>query len=287
VNKLDDQSAALPAPVFLDQADDWPIAYRPYGLEGPNLPVLMLHGIESHSGWFTRSAAYIAGLGHPVYAMDRRGSGASDAPRGMCTSYQEMLADVEVLARSIMSAHQCSQVHLLGHCFGAIPATAFACMHPALLKSLSLSTPAIYTKEGPAMGDKLKIFWSVLSGRDQRIPVSLTADLFSDLPEFVRFINNDKLTLKNASTRLYWEAVQARKYIHANERQLTMPIFMALAGKDRICDDAKDQHFFDRVPSLEKQMRSYPDAVHILEFSRNKDQFFTDLAHWLQPIESG
>lgn len=271
----------MPDPTFLDLEGDWPIAYRPYGLGGSKTPVVMLHGLESHSGWFTQSAAFMAGLGHPVYAMDRRGSGVSAAPRGDCKNFRELLTDIEALANAVMPVHQRSQIHLLGHCFGAVPATAFACSQPALLRSLILATPALYTRAEPVAHEKPNILWSALSGTDQRIPVSLEPDWFTDQVEFLRFIESDPLALKDASGRLYWEALQARRFIHANEKKLTMPVMMALAGRDRICDKQKDQQFFERVPSDNKIMKTYPDAVHILEFSSEKDRFFADLADWL------
>jgi pimeloyl-ACP methyl ester carboxylesterase len=41
----------------------------------PPVPIVMTHGLQSHSGWFSRSQAFLADLGFPVYAFDRRGSG--------------------------------------------------------------------------------------------------------------------------------------------------------------------------------------------------------------------
>ena len=273
-------------PAFLPRQAGWPIAYRPSGLDGLKTPVLMLHGLESHSGWFTQSAAHIARLGHPVYAMDRRGSGASEAPRGAFINLMDFLTDIEVLAHHAMSVHQTSKFHLLGHCFGAIPVTAFACTRRDLLKSLILATPAIYTKAEPPMGEDLKILWSAITHSKLQIPVSLNVEWFTDQQEYMQFIENDPLTLKTASARLYWEIRRARKFIHANEQKLTMPLVTAIAGKDRICDNRKDQLFFDRVPSKNKELFCYPDAVHILEFSSEKEAFFSDLADWLDRYET-
>lgn len=80
--------------------------------------------------------------------------------------------------------------------------------------------------------------------------------------------------------------MRARKFIHANEQNLTMPIMTAMAGKDRICDNQKDKQFFDRLPAQKKELSCYPDAVHILEYSSEKNAFFTDLTAWLSGIET-
>lgn len=110
----------------------------------------MLHGLESHSAWFSQSARHIAGLGYPVYGMERRGSGHSRAPRGVCTDYNDLLSDIDALAEFLLRHHDTEKFHLFGHCFGAIPATAYACRFPDKLRSLVLGTPAPYTKAVPA-----------------------------------------------------------------------------------------------------------------------------------------
>ena len=286
MKRVENLSPAIPEPAFLEHEGTSPIAYRPSGLEGSKVPVLMLHGLESHSGWFVQSAAHIASLGHPVYAMDRSGSGVSQAPRGDCADFRDWLAEIKILAHELLSTHHASRFHLLGHCFGAIPATAFACEQPAMLESLILATPAIYTKAEPSAGEKLKILWAAFGTSDLHIPVSLKTEWFTDQQEYMQFIETDPLALKSASARLYWQIMRARKFIHANEQNLTMPIMTAMAGKDRICDNQKDKQFFDRLPAPKKELLHYPEAVHILEYSSEKNAFFTDLAEWLSGIET-
>src|SRR3954464_6461838 len=81
-----DQAPALPEMArahalghveFVAARDGKRIPVRTFGTNGSRRPVLMTHGLESHSGWFVQSAAFMAGLGHPVYLVDRRGSGLS------------------------------------------------------------------------------------------------------------------------------------------------------------------------------------------------------------------
>ncbi len=74
---------------------------RIYGRESKGVPVLMLHGLQSHSGWFVQSAHFLASLGSPVYALERRGSGLSEARRGHCENFQELVADVQAAAEVV------------------------------------------------------------------------------------------------------------------------------------------------------------------------------------------
>lgn len=274
-----------PNPVFLDCGADYPVAVLEYGRDNPGAPVIMLHGLESHSAWFTQSARYIASLGHPVYGMERRGSGHSAAPRGVCRDYRELLDDINALADRVLADHETDKFHLFGHCFGAIPATAYACTYPRRLKSLLLATPAIYTIAEPPLIGKLKVLWAAVTGSKIKIPVALEAEWFTDQPEFLDFIRNDAMTLHEAGARLYWETARARRFIHKREHELSMPVYMALAGKDRICDNDRDREFFNRVPANKKVCSTFPEAVHILEFSSEKYAFFNSLEEWFAENE--
>ncbi len=44
--------------------------------------VVMLHGIQSHSGWYEGSGEHLAQAGVSVLAPDRRGSGMNGEARG-------------------------------------------------------------------------------------------------------------------------------------------------------------------------------------------------------------
>lgn len=269
-----------PDPAFLECGAEWPIAVLPYGPDHPGEPVIMLHGLESHSAWFSQSARHIASLGYPVYGMERRGSGHSRAPRGVCTDFNDLVADIDALAEQLLRQHEAEKFHLCGHCFGAIPATAYACSYPHKLRSLVLATPALYTRAEPAFSEKLKVLWAALTRSGLKIPVPLELEWFTDQEQYLDFIREDGLSLHRAGARLYWETARARRFIRAHEQALTMPVFMALAGRDRICDNPGDTEFIGRLPSATTRVQVYDEAIHILEFSHQKQQFFTDLDRW-------
>ena len=270
---------------FINNSGGVRIPVRVFGEEHNSVPVLMIHGLQSHSGWFVQSAHHIASLGLPVYQIDRRGSGLSSEPRGHAESYDEMIDDILTVAKNAMARHGADQIHLLGHCFGAIPGTAFATRYPHLLKSLILSTPGIYTQTGVYFGEALQILESELTRQHKYIPVHLEPEQFTVNSSYLRFIKDDDLTLKQVTTALYFQVPRARKYIGKNISHLTMPVFFGMAAKDTICDNAKNRAFFDTIPSSRKMIVTYKKAKHIVEFSDNRDIFFRDLAAWFSTLE--
>ncbi len=262
-----------------------PIPVRVFGKEGKKTPVIMAHGLQSHSGWFAQSAAFIAGLGHPVYSMDRRGSGLSRSKRGDLKDFKELIADINTVGNFVAARHQKDKIYVLGHCFGAIPASAYAGEYPARLKGLILTTPAIYTKTSIPFRYKLKIAFSRSGRRNFMVPSPLETSWFTELEDYEEFIKSDNLSLKEATGDFYYQVHKARKYIHKHRDRLTMPIFLGIAGEDPICNNEGNIQFFNNLPSQDKELVTYEDARHILEFSSEKELYFKDLTEWLTTHE--
>ena len=262
-----------------------PIPVRVFGKDGKKTPVIMAHGLQSHSGWFAQSAAFIAGLGHPVYSMDRRGSGLSQSKRGDLKDFNEMIADIATVRNFVTARHEKDTLYVLGHCFGAIPATAYAAEYPDSLKGLILTTPAIYTKTSIPLRYKLKIAFSRSGRRNFMVPSPLETSWFTELDEYEKFIISDDLSLKEATGDFYYQIHKARKYIYKHSDRFTMPIFLGIAGEDPICSNKRNIEFFNNLPSQDKDMVEYEDARHILEFSPVKEIYFKDLTQWLTTHE--
>jgi len=262
-----------------------PIPVTVYGERTRGVPVVMLHGLQSHSGWFAQSANSLAEAGHPVYAMDRRGSGLSRSPRGECDGLDEMLADIAAVIEQAKQRHRTDSVHLLGHCFGAIPAAAYTCAHPERVRTLILSTPGLYTYSDLSLPQKLRLAGASLTRREIYLPVPLETEAFTEDAGYQTFIRSDPLSLREATGSFFLSVRDARRSIARHERALVMPVFMACAGGDTICNNRANLEFMQRIPSPRKWILAYPNARHILEFSPEKPVFFRDLAAWLREAE--
>jgi acylglycerol lipase len=248
----------------------------------PLAPVVMIHGLQSHSGWFTASAEFIARQGAPVYAFDRRGSGLSTLPRGHCHNFREMIDDICSVVDYACVAHGARQVHILGHCFGAIPAIIFGCLHPDRTQSLMLASPGLYTHAGLPFRDIIRVFYALASKPETPIRIPLEPSWFSEFDQYTDFIEQDPLSLRRATASLFYEVQKARRFIRRRTSVISMPFLMMCAGKDRISDNAKNRRFFEGIPSADKTLIEYERAKHILEFSSHRNEFLEDLAWWIR-----
>jgi pimeloyl-ACP methyl ester carboxylesterase len=266
----------------VDSKDGLKLAVRVAGVRGTRIPLIMLHGLQSHSGWFVQSQAFLAGLGTPVYAMDRRGSGLSDGEAGDCRDFHEMSQDIHSVVEWVRERHGVAKVHVFGHCFGTIPGTLFAVEYPDLVASLIQASSGIHTRVDLPFGRKLELAWSKASRRQVRIPIPLRPEMFSDLDECVQFIEADDARLRTATGSLYLQVVRSRRHIHLHRRRLTMPLFMASAGDDPICDTEANERFFWSLPTRQRLLIRYDRSRHVIEFSEQRDDFFRDLSWWME-----
>jgi acylglycerol lipase len=280
-------SLAGPPPVWIQGPRGYSIPVRRFGADGPRRPVVMLHGLESHSGWFVQSAGHIATLGLPVHVFDRVGSGVSKASSDRWFRLDDLFAEIDAVADAALAGRRHDSIHLFGHCFGALVALLYAALHrPARIASLVLATPALYTRTDLAAGAKLRVLWSVIWGSGERIPIPLSPEEFSELAPFVQLVRNDPLVLRTAPARLFYEIRRARRRLRQAAGALRAPLLVAMAGEDPICDNPRNRHLLERV-TTEKEIREYPGARHILEFSQARDAFLHDLAAWYLHRESG
>jgi len=276
----------VPAPSLIAAPGGYRIPVRLFGEGGTRRPVVMLHGLESHSGWFVQSARRIASLGLPVHAFDRCGSGVSDADAEQCSRLEDLLAEVEAVVVDALAGSRHQSVHLVGHCFGATLALLYAALHrPGRVASVVLATPALYTRTDLPVKHKLRVLWTVLRRRHDWVPIPLSPDEFSELASFVEFVRGDPLVLHEAPARLFYEIRRARRWLRAAAGALRAPLLVALAENDPICDNARNRRLFQGVNAV-KEIRTYPGVRHILEFSGAREAFLDDLAAWFERQES-
>src|SRR5438445_9844567 len=115
----------------------------------PSATLVLVHGLQSHAGWFVDAGPRLAARGLAVYAPDRRGSGAyTSAPRGDIVDYGQWLVDLEQVIRQAQTEYPLSAVHMVGHCFGANLALRCGLRTQCRVRSVAMLTPGMYVLTG-------------------------------------------------------------------------------------------------------------------------------------------
>lgn len=253
-------------------------------------PVLLyLHGIEGHGLWFKDTAGYLNSRGIGVYALDRRGSGRSTQSRGDINRWQRLLQDVEEAIAFVREREKRQKIFLMANCWGAkLAALASRDDHPTedQIAGLILSSPAICVKVDVDLKTKLKICWNFLTENLEPIAIPLKPQDFTDNPSYLKFIEEDKLRLRQATGRFFAQSFFLTHEARNSSGHIQLPTLILQAGKDDIVDVEKLKHWFSNLRATDKDLKIYQEIHHSLDFHHDRQQYLKDLEHWIMDHSS-
>jgi alpha-beta hydrolase superfamily lysophospholipase len=260
------------------------VHYRYYPAVQPRGVVIVLHGIQSHSGWYEKSCSVLAANGYVVYAPDRRGSGLNQRDRGDIDSWETLVEDVSRFVALARNQHPGVPVFVQGISWGGKLALLYAGLNPGEVAGLILSTPGIVPQVDVSLGDKGEILWGVMHDRYGTVQIPIDqAEAFTSNPRWLEFIRSDPLTLRRCTYRFFWNDKQITRELPKACGAYTGPILLLLAGHDLIVDNARTVEFLARrLPSPSQvQQKTYANAWHTLEFETDITEYVRDMVAWL------
>jgi alpha-beta hydrolase superfamily lysophospholipase len=280
--------------------------YRRYAPTRPvKAQVVCVHGIQSHGGWYEHSCQRLSDAGFSVCFLDRRGAGLNPEARGDTPSFRRLLDDLaefirfekkrfmdpdattsspSSLAPSPPRPFSSSPpLFLIAISWGGKLAVALEHRHPDLVDALVLISPGFVPKVRPPLWQRMGIAAARLASPRKLFPIPLNdPELFTGNPRWQKFIQEDPLSLRQATARFLVESARLDTYLRLFVGSVRIPLLVFLAGHDRIIDTAKTRRFVERLNSRDKKLVEYPEAHHTLEFEANPEPFFGDLVHWLE-----
>src|SRR3954469_18229057 len=102
-----------------EASDGYPIHVAAWPTGGPARGrVVVIHGVQSHGGWYHALGRTLAGAGYETHFPDRRGSGANREERGHTPSPGRRIDDVAERLRTLRDADPSVPVALAGISWG-------------------------------------------------------------------------------------------------------------------------------------------------------------------------
>lgn len=243
--------------------------------------VIFLHGIQSHGGWYPRSCSQIAAAGYEVYFLDRRGCGLNQEKRGDFPSFRRVLDDIAEFVKSLPT----DKPKLMGAIsWGGKLGVGFQYRHPGLVQGLALLCPGFFPQVNLSFFQRLWIGRCALRAPARMFPIPLNDPaLFTESEHWREFLKNDPLALHEATARMMFQSNSLDIYLRRAKRRVKVPTLLMLAGYDRIINNAKTRHFFEKFP-CQKDLIEYPSAHHTLEFEPERHPFVNDLLRWMGKV---
>ncbi len=261
--------------LVLEMPDKYKIHYRIWGEKQGDDVLLVLHGGMSHSGWQAPLARELQALSSKlsIVAPDRRGCGLN-ADRGDLGSIHLVIEDVVKQIHFLKQSF--SRVHLAGWCQGCQYAAIAASKVSDQLSSLILLTPGFFWNERfrSVIGATERIVRETITefqlkpDRDQAcIPIPMEATDFTQVPEWLDFIENDELKTTKVTIKTVYIMDEIQEISWSAILQTHLPMLAILAERDRIVDNNKVQQFLGFLFDQEGKNRLITvDSEHAVQF---------------------
>jgi alpha-beta hydrolase superfamily lysophospholipase len=264
-------------------SDGAALGYVRYDKPGAKTALVYLHGIESHSGWFAKSASLLREQGYAVYCLDRRGSGINRENRGFVSghvdSYKTLLADVSAFIQPLRNRYD--SVFLVGLSWGGKLALSYGLTHPADIGGLVLITPGIRTLVDVSLFTKFKILFFSRTQPMEPIATPIKPEMFTTTPRTLEFIQRDPLRLKYATAGFFFESRRLDGYIDGLISNLRLPVQLFLAGEDRIIDNEGVRLVLEQGSQDKLEIVTYEDQTHSIQLDAT-ERMVQDIVRWLR-----
>jgi alpha-beta hydrolase superfamily lysophospholipase len=257
----------------------WPTAKPPRG------QVVVLHGVQSHGGWYHRLGHTLAKAGYITSFPDRRGSGANLRERGHASSARRLIRDMVEWLKAQRGEQPGLPLAVAAISWGGKLAVILAARYPELVDALALICPGLHPRVGVSRRERLRIAWAFLTNPKKTFPIPLADPaLFTESPEGQAFIAADPLGLREGTAGLLAASFFIDRRLARAPSKIHQPALLMLAGLDRIADNERTLAYFERLASLNRKVIEYPECHHTLEFEPDPSRYALDLVEWLSAV---
>jgi len=254
-------------------------AWLPEG--GSSAVVIVVHGYAEHGGRYGNLVDRLVPRGIAVYALDQRGHGRSEGPRGHVGRFSELIADLHAFRVRIEEEERGKPIFLLGHSLGGLVAVRYLLTHASGLSGAILSSPALgIVNEPPRVLQWLARLLSWIAPRTS-YQGNVDPQFLSRDASVGRAYAADPLVHRRATARFFTEFKWAMRTARERAAEIRVPILILQAGDDRLVEVAATEAFAAEVGSDDKALRVYPELYHEIFNETANDYVFADLERWL------
>ena len=243
--------------------------------------VVLVHGVHEHSGRYAYLASALMARGIGVRALDLRGHGQSDGPRGQVDSFGDYVTDVEPFLAEVLAAADVP-VFLLGHSMGGLVVAATVVDRGTEgLAGVILSSPALQLP--PVKPAILERFAPVVARWFPDLPVTkLNLNTLSRDPAVGRAYRDDSLTIKRGvKARLGNELLVTIARVRQHPESFDVPLYLFHGTDDALTDPDGTRWLAEHAATDDVTLTIYDGYYHETMNEPERDEVIGALADWL------
>ncbi|XP_065630444.1 uncharacterized protein LOC112040702 isoform X2 [Quercus suber] len=246
--------------------------------------VLIMHGLNEHSGRYNDFAKQLNANGYKVYGMDWIGHGGSDGLHAYVHSLDDAVNDMKSFLEKILAENPGLPCFCFGHSTGAAIVLK-AMLDPkveARVVGAVLTSPAVGVQASHPIFVVLAPIFSFLLPRYQISAANKKGTPVSRDPEALIAKYSDPLVYTGSiRVRTGYEILRITSYLQQNLRKLRVPFFVLHGTADTVTDPEASQKLYAEASSTDKTIKLFDGFLHDLLFEPEREAIMKDIIEWL------
>ncbi|GAA4331593.1 alpha/beta hydrolase [Mucilaginibacter gynuensis] len=241
--------------------------------------VLIIHGLNSHSGYYQDFAARLREDGFEVYAIDLAGRGRSEGERYYIVDYHDVFADIDLLMNIAGFTRPSKPIFLFGHSAGGVFASAYAVQNQGKLKGL-ISESFAFQIPAPGFALAAIKFLAHIIPHTRLVKLN-NADFSRDKSLVFKMDKDPLLENEKQPAKTMQQLLLAGEYLKKEMQAIKLPILILHGTADKATEPAGSEYLMKHASSADKQLKLYEGHYHDLLNDKDNDIVTKDILHWL------
>ncbi|TWR26327.1 lysophospholipase [Mucilaginibacter pallidiroseus] len=256
------------------------VYYRNWVPEGkPKGIILIIHGLNSHGGYYQNFAAQLRENGFEVYAIDLAGRGRSEGERYYIADYHDVFADIDLLMNIASSACPLKPIFLFGHSAGGVFASAYAIENQSKLQGL-ISESFAFKIPAPAFALAAIKFLARIIPHTRLVKLN-NEDFSRDSSVVLKMDKDPLLENEKQPAKTMQQLLLAAEYLKKGMPAIKLPILILHGTADKATEPAGSEYFVEHASSADKQLNLYEGHYHDLLNDKYNGIVSRDILLWL------
>jgi len=258
------------------------ILFRKWTAPAAQGALLLVHGLGAQSRRWECMADFFLEKNISSYAIDLKGFGETEGPRGHIGSFRTYFEDIKRLRDIISKQNPGKKVFILGESMGALISFIMAIRDPGLFDGLVCISPAFASRLKFTALEYVKILSALLYDPAKQFDMPFTPEMCTTDCDYQEMMDTDPREHRTGTSKLLFNIAMAQIRSMIFRGEITTSVLFLLAGNDVLVSPEASKSIFERLRTPDKTIIEYPEMCHALSIETGKERIFEDILKWVR-----